>query len=120
VNESKKILVTEIVDWLQAEINNSDGPPVKPGDIGFKSSDYFYAADSLRLRSAGFKLMRIFFDCEEFQHDRVFHAGEIINLSRYLNTPFYINRDKITLFSHENIVMCKLAGSVALWLNNFS
>tara|TARA_R110000851_G_scaffold277406_1_gene430532 strand:+ start:930 stop:1265 length:336 start_codon:yes stop_codon:yes gene_type:complete len=111
--------VTEISDWLQAELRKGD-PPVPTADLGFKQSDCFYAADSLRLRSAGFKLMRIFFDCEEFQHDRGFNAGEIISISKYMNTPFYINRNKIVLFSNENIVMCKMAGSVALWLNNFS
>tara|TARA_R110000851_G_scaffold263809_1_gene416362 strand:- start:1004 stop:1285 length:282 start_codon:yes stop_codon:yes gene_type:complete len=93
---------------------------VLAGDVGFKNTDYFYAADSLRLRSAGFKLMRIYFDCQEFQHEHSFTAGEILSLSRYLNTPFYINRNKIVLFSNENIVLCKMAGSVALWLDNFA
>lgn len=121
-NESKKILTAEITEWLRNELENCDDPLIKStfGVRDYKSSDYFYHPDSLRLRSAGFHLLKQFFDCEEFKHSRNFYTGEILALSKHMNAPFFINQDKIVLFSNENIVMCKMAGSVALWLNNFS
>jgi hypothetical protein len=89
------------------------------GGRQYTSSDYFIQPDSLRLRAAGYQLLRNYFDHEEFTHDRPFYTGEILTLSTHMTAPFYINRDKLILFSGENMVMCKLAGSVALWLNNF-
>lgn len=120
--KSKKILTEEITDWLQNELDNCDDPAVKLafGGKRYKSNDYFMQPDSLRLRAAGYQLLKIYFDHEEFSHDREFHTGEILTLSKHMNAPFYINRNKIVLFHHEHIVMCKIAGSVALWLNNFS
>jgi hypothetical protein len=121
-SESKKILTEEITEWLRNELENCDDPVIKAtfGARNYKSSDYFYHSDSLRLRSAGYHLLKQYFDCEEFKHDRPFYTGEILTLSKHLNAPFFINQEKIVLFSNENIVMCKVAGSVALWLNNFS
>jgi hypothetical protein len=120
-NESKKILTSEITDWLQNAIANTGDPAIIQvfGDRKYTSSDYFTQPDSLRLRSAGFQLLKMYFEHEEFKHDRPFYTGEILTLSTHMSAPFYINRDKITLFSNENMVMCKMAGSVALWLNNF-
>jgi hypothetical protein len=89
------------------------------GSRKYTSSDYFTQPDSLRLRAAGFKLLKLYFEHEEFKHERPFYTGEILTLSTHMSAPFYINGDKITLFSNENMVMCKMAGSVALWLNNF-
>jgi hypothetical protein len=122
VNKSKKILTQEITDWLTDELNSCTDPVIKAafGGSRYKSTDYFYQADSLRLRSAGFQLLKTFFDCEPFIHDRSFYTGEILTLSHNMNAPFFINERKIVLFSHENIVMCKLAGSVASWLDNFN
>jgi hypothetical protein len=36
-----------------------------------------------------------------------------------MNAPFFISENAIVLFSQENIIMCKMAGSVALWLDIF-
>jgi len=90
------------------------------GGSGIKPNDYFYHADGLRLRSAGYHLLSRYFDHEEFLHDREFHTGEKLILAKHMNAPFYINGAKIILFHHEQIVMCKICGSVALWLNNFT
>jgi len=120
VNESKKILTEEITAWLKNELNNCTDPTLqlfKQRD--YKVNDYFHQPDSLRLRAAGYQLLKQFFDHEEFKHDREFYTGEILTLSQHMNAPFYINREKIILFHQEHIVMCKIAGSVALWLNNF-
>jgi hypothetical protein len=114
-------LTAEITEWLTNELENCDDEVVKKafGGRNYRSADYFHNDDSLRLRAAGYQLLKIFFDHEEFQHTREFHTGEILTLAKHMNAPFYINRDKIVLFSHENIVMCKLAGDVASWLKNF-
>jgi Tat protein secretion system quality control protein TatD with DNase activity len=65
--------------------------------------------------------MRQFFSHERFVHGRGhFFTGEILKLSKGMNAPFYISQDQIVLFNHEHIVMCKLCGSVTLWLENFS
>lgn len=122
MNESKRTLTEQITDWLQIEIDKSGDDSVKSvfGQPGTKNTDYFYQADSLRLRSAGYKLLRIYFDCEKFNLGREFRVGEILTLSKNMNAPFYIAGPHIVLFSHENIVMCKLAGDVTSWLNNFS
>jgi len=121
VSESKKILTEQITDWLQNELDNCEDHVIKKtfGGKKYKSSDYFHQPDSLRLRAAGYQLLKTYFDHEEFVHDREFYTGEILTLSKHMNAPFFINREKIVLFSHEHIVMCKIAGSVALWLNNF-
>lgn len=118
----KKILTAEITDWLTKEIKESQDETIQKvfGNREWKTSDYFHTDDSLRLRSTGYQLLKTFFEHEEFVHDREFYSGEILALSQHMNAPFYINRDKIVLFHNEHIVMCKLAGSVALWLQNFS
>ena len=83
-------------------------------------SDYFYREDSLRLRKAGYSLLKLFFDNEEFEHTRKFNYGELLQLSRHLNSPYFIDGKKIVLFGDEQIVMCKMSDSVALWLTNIS
>ena len=115
------MLTEEITLWLQNEIESCDDPEIKAAFGGKPTvqGNYFYQADSLRLRAAGYQLLKTFFDHEEFIHEREFYSGEILTLSKHMNAPFYINRDKIVLFHHEHMVMCKLAGSVALWLQNF-
>lgn len=115
------MLTEEISLWLQNELNDCDDPVLKKafGDQNYRSNDFFHQPDSLRLRAAGYQLLRHFFDYEEFVHEREFYTGEIITLSRHMNAPFYINREKIVLFHQEHIVMCKLAGSVGAWLSNF-
>lgn len=121
-NKSKKILTEEITAWLKNEIDNSGDNVLKEafGNRKFRPGDYFFQADSLRLRAAGHELLAIFFDHEEFTHTRQFYVGEILTLSKHMNAPFYINDKNIILFSNEHIVMCKLAGNVTSWLNNFS
>ena len=121
-SQSKRTLTAEITAWIKKEIDSADDSKFKEvfGDRNYEVLDYFYQSDSLRLRSAGYHLLTVFFDCEEFTHTRDFYVGEILTLSHHMNAPFFINRNKIVLFSHEHIVMCKLAGSVALWLDNFS
>ena len=120
--QSKKILTDEITAYLQNQIDECPDSEIGKcfGGKRYKSTDYFHQADSLRLRAAGYQLLRIFFDHEEFTMGRNFHAGEIIILARHMNSPFYINQEKIVLFSDEHIVMCKLAGDVTSWLKNFS
>lgn len=120
-NKSKRILTAEITQWLTNELENCEDEAIKAAFSGrdYRASDYFHNDDSLRLRAAGYQLLKVFFDCEEFQHSRDFYTGEILTLAKHMNAPFYINRDKIVLFSHEHIVMCKLAGDVASWLKNF-
>jgi len=119
--EQKKKLTAEITTWLNDELSSTQNDLIKNtfGLHNYKITDYFYNQDSLRLRSAGYHLLKNYFDCEEFTHDRNFYTGEILTLSQNLTAPFYINRNKITLFHHEHIVMCKMLGSVTLWLNNF-
>jgi len=90
------------------------------GNRNYDVSDYFFQPDSLRLRSTGFLLLKEFFDHEEFIHTRGFYTGEILTLSKNMNAPFYINQSKIVLFDNQNIVMCKISGSVADWLENMS
>ena len=116
------MLTQEITDWVKDQILTSTDPVVQKAFSGknYKVTDYFFNEDSLRLRSAGYRLLRTVFDSEEFKHDRPFYTGEILILSKNMNAPFYISEEKIVLFHHEHIVMCKLAGSVTLWLNNFS
>jgi hypothetical protein len=120
-SKSKRTLTSEITSWIKKEVESSDDPIVRQvfGDRDYEVGDYFYQADSLRLRSSGYKLLKVFFDCEEFKHEREFYVGEILTLSKHMNAPFFISGTKIVLFSHEHIVLCKLAGSVALWLENF-
>lgn len=115
------MLTEEITQWLRNEIENCEYTEIKTvfGGRDYRVGDYFHQADSLRLRAAGYQLLKAFFDCEEFKHDREFYTGEILTLSKHMNAPFYINRETIVLFSHEHIVMCKLAGSVEAWLKNF-
>lgn len=115
------MLTEEITQWLRNEIDECGIPEIKTvfGGRDYKVSDYFHQPDSLRLRAAGYQLLKTFFDHEEFKHEREFYTGEILALSKHMNAPFYINRETIVLFSHEHIVMCKLAGSVKTWLKNF-
>jgi hypothetical protein len=115
-------LTAEITAWIKKEVDASNDPIIRQvfGDRDYEVSDYFHQPDSLRLRSSGYRLLKVFFDCEEFKHDREFYVGEILALSKHMNAPFFISGTKIVLFSHEHIVLCKLAGSVALWLQNFS
>lgn len=114
-------MTEEITAWLQNELKDCDDHAIKMAFGGklYKATDYFHQQDSLRLRAAGYQLLKHFFDHEEFSHTRPFYTGEILTLSKYMNAPFYINREKIILFHHEHIVMCKLAGSVDAWLKNF-
>lgn len=121
MNEFKKKLTSEITVWLQNELNSTNDSLIKDalGGISYKATDYFYHADSLRLRSAGYRLLKTYFDCEEFKHSRYFYTGEILTLSTHMNAPFFISENAIVLFSQENIIMCKMAGSVALWLDIF-
>lgn len=114
-------MTEEITAWLKNEIDNSDDNVVKKafGNKEYTSSDYFFQADSLRLRSAGYQLLSIFFDNEKFTHTRQFYVGEILTLSKHMNAPFFIDDKDIVLFSNEHIVMCKIAGNVASWLQNF-
>jgi len=114
-------LTEEITQWLRKEIEDCEDATIKTifGGRDYQVGDYFHQPDSLRLRAAGYQLLKIFFDHEEFKHERGFYAGEIIALSKHMNAPFYINRETIVLFSNEHIVMCKLAGSVESWLKNF-
>jgi hypothetical protein len=114
-------LTEEITQWLRKEIDEYADPAFKQlfGNRNYQVGDYFHQADSLRLRAAGYQLLKVFFDHEAFRHEREFYTGEILTLSKHMNAPFYINRETIVLFSNEHIVMCKLAGSVEAWLKNF-
>lgn len=115
------MLTEEISQWLLNELEDCNDTALREafGGKNYRSSDFFHQPDSLRLRAAGYQLLRHFFDNEQFTHEREFYTGEILTLSKYMNAPFYINREKIVLFHHEHIVMCKLAGSVSAWLKNF-
>lgn len=122
-NNSKKKLIQEITDWLKAELEKDPldvnsallaTRKISPGTI-------FHHDDSLRLRSFGFQLLKIYFDFEDFKIDKdPLTAGDLLALARVMNAPYYINKSKIYLFHHEHIVMCKMSGSVALWLQNLS
>lgn len=115
----KKDLTDQITRWLQEKIDNDDGDIGKIfGDHRYRSNDYFQSSDSLRLRHAGYELLKNYFDHEQFEHDRNFYSGEILLISRNINSPFYIHQNRIVLFDHEQIVLCKLSGSVALWMEN--
>jgi hypothetical protein len=125
MNIEKNKLVTEIVEWVENElVAASRGDPLIKNAFKFNKSnkvtDYFWQVDSLRLRSTGFKIMCLYFTHQEFLHDRPFNVGEIITLSKHLNSPFFINERKITIFNDEQIVMCSIAGSVATWIKNLS
>lgn len=125
MNVAKSKLTAEIAAWLTNQIDSDpEAAPLirkafKTGKLT-KVTDYFWQQDSLRLRSVGYKLLSIYFESHEFMHDRSFSSGEIIALSKYLNTPFYISEQKIIIFSDEQSVMCSLAGSVATWIKNLS
>ncbi|MCK4824848.1 hypothetical protein KA005_54355 [bacterium] len=122
MSKSKKILTGEISQYLNDELNDTTDPVMVKlfGGKDYVTGDFFFQEDSLRLRPLGYELLKVFFDNEEFIHDRTFHAGELIDLAHYMNAPFFIRQKKIVLFSNEHMVMCKLSGSVALWLKNLS
>lgn len=129
-NKSKKILTQEITQYIQNELDDIIDAEIEDHQTSlikqvfkkddYKVTDYFYQADSLRLRAAGYQLLKHFFDHEIFDHTRKFNVGEILLLSKKMNAPFYIIDNQITLFNNEHIVMCKLSGSVAVWLDNIS
>lgn len=114
-------MTQEITDWLINELEAETDENVLKVFGGTKPDpiEFFIQPDSLRLRAKGYQILRYYFDHEEFLHNRDFLTGEILTLSRHMNAPFYINKNKLVLFSQENIVMCKLAGDVASWLKNF-
>lgn len=120
-NSSKIVLTNQITQWLNKEIREGSDSHIKQifGFKEFQPNDFFHQADSLRLRAAGYQLLSSFFEHENFLHHRAFYSGEILKLSRNLNAPFYLNANKLVLFGHENIVHCKICGSVEAWLDQF-
>lgn len=121
ISKQKSQLTQEITDWIHSEIQNTDNHELI-NLFNFETMsilDYFHHTDSLRLRAAGYQLLKVFFEHQEFKHHRSFYTNEILKLSKYLNAPFYINMEKIVLFDTDNIVLCKMSGSVENWLNNF-
>ena len=90
------------------------------GGRSYVVNDYFYATDSLRLRKAGFELLKVCFDHETFSHCRNFRTGELLKLHRNLESPFYIDGRKLVLFSGQDIVMCQMHEDITSWLNNLA
>jgi len=119
---SKRMLTSEITDFLLKEI--SKGSTVSAAKIlnkqNFVVQSIFYNADSLRLRSAGYKLLQLFFEYEEFQAGTPIKSGEILTLSQNLNAPFYINHNKLSLFGGEDLVFLKMSGDVHAWIETFN
>lgn len=122
MTKTKREITNEITAYLKSEIETCDDQTIqklfKKDD--YKVLDYFHNEDSLRLRAAGYQILRQFFDSQEFEHDRNFYTGEILTIAKTMNAPFYINLNKIVLFNKEQIVLCKLSGSVTSWLENIS
>jgi hypothetical protein len=114
-NQSKNQLVDDITKYLCNQLSERGGGAHTQN---IKVTDYFFRADCLRLRKSGYQLLKLFFENEEFEHDRKFNYGELLLLSRNLNSPYFINERKIVLFGDEQIVMAKLTGNVALWIEN--
>lgn len=121
MSTSKRILTQEITDWLKNEIETSEDEVVTLfGKDDYRATDYFVQADSLRLRYAGYQLLKIFFEHHEFIIDREFYAGEILTLSKEMTGPFFIHKRKIVMFSSEHVVLAKMAGGIVPWLESFT
>lgn len=115
-------MTQEITAFLQEKINDPENSELNAlfGHKDWHPHDFFQTPDSLRLRPAGHQLLKLFFDHEEFDTDRAFKAGELLILSKHINAPFYIQKNKLVLYSNELIVMFKLAGDVTSWLKLFN
>jgi hypothetical protein len=123
---NKEQLVADIISWLQNEFrNNYDLKAHELSKLGeIDATTLFIQPDSLRLRSLGNRVLKTYFDHETFTLDRPLSVNQILQLSKHLNSPFFIYEKQgattLTLFGHEQIVLCKMAGSVTLWLDNIS
>lgn len=125
---SKMELAIQITEWLQTEITSNYTIQInellKQKEITV--SDLFYYDSSLRLHSYGCRVLKIYFDHEIFICDKSLTAGDLMNIGKNLNSPYFITtrgvdqKSTITLFGHEQIVLCKMSGSVTHWLNNLS
>ena len=107
----KNALIQEVVNYFQEKINSNE----------LTIHDIFYGPDSLRLRMFGNKLLKMYFENHTFPLERRLTMGELITLSKKINTPYYITDKNITIYDDEQIMILKLSqGKIIRWLSRLN
>ena len=76
----------------------------------FELTDIFFNKHTLRITNRGKSKLAKTYDNWEFELDDYPTSGQLIDLFRKMTTPYFIDRDRIILFSEEDAFMCKMAG----------
>jgi hypothetical protein len=112
----KKKLTAEITDYVNQELavieEKFSKKPLRPVDL-------FIQPDSLRLRPVGYQLLILDFEPHSFPLKRKLTAGELLKISKNMNSPYYLTASSLAVFGDECSVMLKLAGDVTSWLDLF-
>jgi hypothetical protein len=100
----------------------------KNSSCDFTVSDIFAAnTQSLLLKSLGYSALGLFFEHAEMPCHRYVNFGEMMILRDMMTTPYYrgshgsphsLGSTTLTLFSFENIVVCKLHTDTHCWINS--
>ena len=77
--------------------------------------DIFYNKHTLRLTGRGKNKLIKTYDNWDIELETQPTSGQLVELFRKMTTPYFLDRDKLILFSEEDAFMCKLAGSTG-WL----
>jgi hypothetical protein len=120
VNKLKRDLTQEIATYVQDEVNKDPVTLAAFSKCNLTPGGLFQTPDSLRLRPLGHQILKTIFECYEFEEKDGFTTGDLMLLSKHMNGPFYIIKNKIAVYSNKHIVMFKIAGGVKSWLKTFS
>ena len=103
----KRQLIQEILQFLRDETSQPDLP----------LHLIFFNPVSLRLTEIGHTLLGNFFENHSLDFEKI-TPGELIILSRYLNTPYCISQSKkkFSTYANEGSVILKLIGNVNEWI----
>jgi len=90
-----------------------------------KADDYMVAElflhpAALRLSYYGYIQCKDIFTSYSFNLDDSIKSKHLINLSKVMNYPYYLNTHKLILFSKSDSMMIKLSGSVNIFLESIS
>lgn len=100
-------MVNTRIEYVQTQIITSLNE-VATKELEFE--DVFYNRYTLRLTARGKNKLAKLYDNWEFKLESYPTNGQLLNLFRKMTTPYFIDRERLILFSEEDAFMCKLAG----------
>lgn len=100
-------MTTSRINYVQTQIVTSLN---ETATTEFELTDIFHNTKTLRLTARGKNKLAKLFDNWEFKLESYPTNGQLVSLFRKMTTPYFIDRDRLILFSEEDAFMCKLSG----------